>query len=263
MLEHSFHVSETIADFHLRFTRGWTLQELLAPRRQRVKFFDSAAKFIGTLPDLTDLVHTATNINLEVLKGKRHIREVSVAQKMSWASGRMTTRIEDRAYSLLGIFGISMPMLYGEGEKAFQRLQEEIMKVSTDLSLFAWEYLDDDDVEETTLLAPSPGNFADCHSVVHYAQQDQKSHHMTNLGLEIELVVEDFHGVALLNCSSEDRLDWVFCLCLQPSNADGWEQAQGRSSSQPVRCEVFTSSEPRRRLRKWNFEEIYLSLIHI
>jgi len=61
-----------------------------------------------------------------------------VADRMSWASNRVTTRLEDKAYCLLGIFKVNMPLLYGEGDKAFIRLQEEIMKTSEDRSLFAW-----------------------------------------------------------------------------------------------------------------------------
>ncbi|KAI5992016.1 hypothetical protein F5J12DRAFT_461928 [Pisolithus orientalis] len=57
---------------------------------------------------------------------------------MSWAADRKTTRVEDRAYSLMGLFGVNMPMLYGEGEKAFQRLQLEIIRTSSNHSIFAW-----------------------------------------------------------------------------------------------------------------------------
>jgi hypothetical protein len=61
---------------------------------------------------------------------------------MSWAAKRQTTKVEDCAYSLMGIFGINMPLLYGEGELAFVRLQEELMKVSDDYSIFAWKSKD-------------------------------------------------------------------------------------------------------------------------
>lgn len=80
----------------------------------------------------------------------------SVAQRTSWTSGRRTTRIEDRAYSLLGIFQVNMPLLYGEGSRAFQRLQEEIMKVSNDISIFAW--LEGAD-KSFGMLAGSPDSF--------------------------------------------------------------------------------------------------------
>ena len=61
---------------------------------------------------------------------------------MSWAANRMTTREEDRAYCLMGIFGVKLPTLYGEGMMAFQRLQEEIMRLHDDSTLFAWSLLD-------------------------------------------------------------------------------------------------------------------------
>lgn len=73
---------------------------------------------------------------------------------MKWASGRKTTRIEDIAYCLLGIFDINMPLLYGEGNKAFTRLQQEIIKVNNDLSIFGWSPEEsaisiDEDAEES------------------------------------------------------------------------------------------------------------------
>ena len=75
------------------------------------------------------------------------INSASVAQKMSWASKRTTTRLEDMAYSLMGIFDVNMPLLYGEGQKAFIRLQHEIVRVSDDESIFAWT---DSDLDEST-----------------------------------------------------------------------------------------------------------------
>lgn len=78
-----------------------------------------------------------TRIDKCSLQGE-DLEKASIAQRMSWAAKRKTTRIEDMAYSLLGIFGVNMPMLYGEGEKAFLRLQGEIMKISDDQSLFSW-----------------------------------------------------------------------------------------------------------------------------
>jgi len=67
------------------------------------------------------------------------LSEYPVAVKVSWSAGRQTTREEDRAYCLLGIFNVAMPLIYGEGSGAFRRLQEEIIKRSNDLSLFAWD----------------------------------------------------------------------------------------------------------------------------
>jgi hypothetical protein len=75
---------------------------------------------------------------------------------MSSASNRTTTRIEDIAYSLLGIFNVNLAMIYGEGEKAFLRLQEEIIKRSVDHSIFAWSGVEDG---HPGLLARSPAVF--------------------------------------------------------------------------------------------------------
>lgn len=120
------------------FTRGWTLQELIAPKD--VIFYDSKWEQIGTkLQDNTGVLVECTGIDPEVLSGIRPLHDVPVGERLSWASKRRTTRTEDAAYCLLGIFDVNMPLLYGEGPKAFLRLQEEIMKRSTDLSLLAWE----------------------------------------------------------------------------------------------------------------------------
>jgi hypothetical protein len=67
-----------------------------------------------------------------------NLKSFSIAQKMSWASSRQTTRPEDLSYCLLGIMGVHMPLLYGEGEGAFIRLQEEILKIGNDPTIFAW-----------------------------------------------------------------------------------------------------------------------------
>ncbi|KAI1782983.1 heterokaryon incompatibility protein-domain-containing protein, partial [Ganoderma leucocontextum] len=118
------------------FTRGWTLQELLAP--PHVVFLSRDWKPLGSKLALVELVHRTTNISPEALLEPQSLDTFSVAQRLSWAAKRETTRAEDRAYSLLGLFDINMPILYGEGERAFRRLQEEIMRRIPDQSLFAW-----------------------------------------------------------------------------------------------------------------------------
>ncbi|KAF5343329.1 hypothetical protein D9758_014196 [Tetrapyrgos nigripes] len=116
--------------------RGWTLQELLAP--EFVVFLDRDWERIGTRWSLQDVVSVVTGIPVDVFEG-RVIDEYSVAQRMSWAAFRETTRPEDQAYCLLGIFGVSMSPIYGEGGvKAFMRLQQEIIRISNDRSIFAW-----------------------------------------------------------------------------------------------------------------------------
>ncbi len=144
--------------------RGWTLQELIAPRV--VHFLSSVWGFLGTRNDLADYLEAGLGIPASVLRHEQSPLEFGVAQRMSWAAKRRTTRIEDEAYCLLGLFGINMPTLYGEGRKAFQRLQEEILKQTDDTTLFAWgrsdllESLRDyPGHAQTGLLASAPSDF--------------------------------------------------------------------------------------------------------
>ena len=116
------------------FSRGWTLQELIAP--SWLILFDANWSMIGTKYSLRKELSQITGIDQGVISGES-LRNTSVAQKMSWASERTTTRVEDMAYSLLGIFGVFMPILYGEGQNAFKRLQLEIIASSSDHSIFA------------------------------------------------------------------------------------------------------------------------------
>ncbi|KAI0864540.1 kinesin light chain 1 [Xylaria cubensis] len=106
------------------FTRGWTLHELLAPRC--VVFFSKDGHKLGSRPELDQLLHEVTGIAIDALQGKP-LSEFSRSERMSWARGRQTKRKEDKAYSLLGIFNVSIYIAYGEGEElAMDRLHAEI-----------------------------------------------------------------------------------------------------------------------------------------
>jgi hypothetical protein len=106
------------------FTRGWTLQELIAP--QCVEFFSQEQKWLGDKKSLEQQIHQITGISCYTLRGEPLAR-FSVTERLSWTEGRSTKRKEDLAYSLLGIFDINMPAIYGEGERnAFRRLLQEI-----------------------------------------------------------------------------------------------------------------------------------------
>ncbi|OSC97330.1 HET-domain-containing protein [Trametes coccinea BRFM310] len=118
------------------FTRGWTLQELIAPRS--LLFVARDWTVIGTKASLAALLEDITGVDADVLTFRRQLGDVSVARRMWWASARKTTRIEDEAYCLMGIFGVHMATIYGEGRRAFLRLQEEILKRTSDQTLFAW-----------------------------------------------------------------------------------------------------------------------------
>lgn len=115
------------------FTRGWTLQELVAPAR--VEFFSKERRLLGTRISLEQEVHQITQIPVGVLRGES-LANFSVENRMSWASTRTTTMKEDKAYCLLGIFGVFLSLIYGEGEAhAYLRLQEEIQRRYPELEL--------------------------------------------------------------------------------------------------------------------------------
>jgi len=150
------------------FTRGWTLQELLAPKR--VHFYSKDWRFLGTKDDLKGIISSITRIPEEVLAGEDCQPPTrSIAEVLSWASRRHTTVVEDTAYSLLGLLDINMPLLYGEGSKAFLRLQEELLKKYDDESLFAWEAPPNDALAQPYfgLLSPSVSYFEASHRFRH------------------------------------------------------------------------------------------------
>ncbi|KAL8899292.1 MAG: hypothetical protein Q9207_006269 [Kuettlingeria erythrocarpa] len=182
------------------FTRGWTLQELLAPNR--IVFLDHGWRVIGSIDrglkidtspeyppsqgeSLIDDISHATGINETDLYNSGG--STCVARKMSWLSRRETTRIEDMAYCVLGLCGVNMPLLYGEGDKAFKRLQLEIIKESDDETIFAW-FCDRNGNAMTNIsgiLATSPGNFAQSAQVEKALERrGTRPYSMTNKGLQ-------------------------------------------------------------------------------
>ncbi|KAG8158545.1 hypothetical protein KVR01_011667 [Diaporthe batatas] len=169
------------------FTRGWTLQELVAA--DKIEFYDADWGYRGDKATLMRQLHRVTVIDEQVLTDSNILAEIPVARKMSWASSRHTTRTEDMAYCLLGLFDISMPMIYGEGDRAFIRLQEEIAKETNDLSLFAWTSKEENDSEGFRgMFARSPAEFADCRNIVRWADflAPRPEFVITNHGVRLE-----------------------------------------------------------------------------
>lgn len=209
------------------FTRGWTLQELVAPIT--VRFFDGCWNEVGNKVTLLDLLSRVTTIPKDVLADPSALHSCSVAKKMSWAAKRATTRVEDTAYCLLGIFNVNMPLLYGEGKKAFIRLQEEILKETADHSLLAWKL----DVSTTNrfggpdfvgVLAQSPRNFIRSANVIPFFGHDSRDQPcmMTSRGLrmDVQLVSPKKIGdreirIALLNCHLEHDYSDILGLTLK------------------------------------------------
>ncbi|KAI1646702.1 HET-domain-containing protein [Daldinia loculata] len=184
------------------FTRGWTLQELLAP--SKVLFFDRHWTVLGDRSELAGVVSDITRIHIGALRDRSTIYDYSIAQRMSWAANRQTSRQEDIAYCLLGIFNINMPLLYGEGQNAFSRLQREIVEVSNDHSILAWDWWHSDTRPPLSALAPSPAEFRFCGSIVQNHKYDRNPYSITNLGISMNLTLIKMRvkGMVLvgLNC---------------------------------------------------------------
>jgi hypothetical protein len=217
LLEGDASMKSSTADFHHDrwFTRGWTLQELIAPTT--VQFFDKNWCYITSKENAStpSRLEELTGIPADVISDPSLIQFYGVAAKMSWASGRKTTRIEDTAYSLMGIFKVNMPLLYGEGKGAFIRLQEEILKDSDDHSIFAWDFQEGHDQEIFRfrgVLADDPSRFKASAFITPGSRRSAglapstTPYSMTNKGLRIEL--RKFFSrnldcfVALLDCKS-------------------------------------------------------------
>jgi hypothetical protein len=214
--------SQKLSKANRWFTRGWTLQELIAP--SRVEFYDKnwvnfgdrarLGKVLSAITEMDELAlgwHRDLDCRVALSTGRpgirspgsgchlcrQHVVEVmesfSVATRMSWAADRTTTREEDSAYSLLGIFGVNMPLLYGEGPGAFLRLQHEIVRKSaTDHSIFAFTPREDAGVvsrgghsHSTWLFARSASWFAGGPKLCKEVMSPTMT--LTNIGVELEL----------------------------------------------------------------------------
>lgn len=222
------------------FQRGWTLQELIAPHNLR--FYNKGWTFVGNKGDLCDLVEEITGIPTNFLLGMAELHHASVAQRMSWAAKRITKRQEDMAYCLLGIFGIYMPMIYGEGDKAFRRLQEHIMKDVGDDSILAWD-LDPSGwtpacaagITPGSALAPAPSFFANSGQVT---AVDRSGHSFDVQGGTIRLPVRLYTTpageiVGLLKCGPEANRQTVVGIPLAAApggNSDTYFRVAGRQA---------------------------------
>jgi hypothetical protein len=164
------------------FTRGWTLQELIAPSTRT--FYAQDWSPIPVAADLLTLIAEVTGVELDLLQDRELLPNYCVAKRMSWASARKTTRPEDMVYCLMGIFNVNMPVLYGEGaEKAFVRLQKEIINNSFDQTIFIWR----GPYDTSGLLAKSPSDFANTPPLRLWPPFHLVPFNLTNVGLHARL----------------------------------------------------------------------------
>ncbi|KAH6887063.1 heterokaryon incompatibility protein-domain-containing protein [Thelonectria olida] len=181
------------------FARGWTLQELLAPAF--LLFLDDSWGTIGSREEWSPEIESATGIGIKQLLD---FRSCCVATKLSWAANRQTTRVEDRAYSLLGLLGVSLPLIYGEGCNAFIRLQHELIRSYNDETIFVWgrppfsgNVLASGTSEfSSDILAPSPESFAHSNGLaIRQFDHGRRGFTMTNAGLSLNVELFEFPNV--------------------------------------------------------------------
>jgi hypothetical protein len=274
------------------FTRGWTLQELVAPRNRF--FFDADWKLIGKIlpdeadvledgPPLTTPLTTPTSptpsrrfrsslmdvddaegfplsialdqrIPLDLLCHRTTLADYCVAEKMFYAVKRSTTRPEDRSYSLVGIFDVNMPLLYGEGgDKAFLRLQEEIIKKDFDHSIFDWALPPPKAPLSAYrgLLARSPDDFTvrkQYANQLEHEYQFQFPYSMTNCGLKMKLAmmptgVHPGEYIAGLNCRHRDTEECRKIILVQIGAHDQYARVDAHTEA----LEFFSNLEKRLR----------------
>jgi hypothetical protein len=173
------------------FKRGWTLQELLAPRK--AYFFNQHWQFMASRNTLAPKIEKITGIPRTALR-QFNSSNFCIGEKMSWAAHRTTTRKEDQAYCLLGLFDVNIPLLYGEGSKAFPRLQDEIMRVSSDMSIFLWR---GEESPSNGMLAASPQGFENVpkrlkHQVFSEHFKISQGWTVNNTGMRIKLLLSPY-----------------------------------------------------------------------
>ncbi|KAK4169557.1 hypothetical protein QBC43DRAFT_307975 [Cladorrhinum sp. PSN259] len=227
------------------FTRGWTLQELIAPSLRCV--FDAAWTPI-TFTNMEEELAAAAKVPTKVLRDNSLVGSFCVAERMHWASKRQTTREEDIAYCLMGLFDIHMPTIYGEGgQKAFRRLQVEIMQTSFDQTLFAWRA----PYDSSGLLARKPSDFRDTPELSIWGPRYLSPYSMTNVGLSVlvfDATIRNQDGaapleaplMAMIQCDAHNpsTLQWQgLAIYLEPvAGAAFYVNGAERKAYRRVRC---------------------------
>ena len=236
------------------WSRGWTLQELIGP--ESASFYDCHWRGLGTKIELLSPISNKTEIPEDVLSHKTSPAVCSIAQRMSWAAIRETTRVEDRAYSLLGIFGVHMPIIYGEKENAFQRLQKAIIDNSKDESIFAWAMgIGNDKRKSSGLLAPSPSSYVDCGDIVSVRGSSGFNVINGELGINLRTFPHSMETYfAALNCTRRTHPDDRISIMISRLSTD---DEYVRVNKTYVGARVLMEPQS---LREFEAREIYVSL---
>ncbi|KAM0261878.1 hypothetical protein ACHAQJ_002081 [Trichoderma viride] len=252
------------------FQRGWTLQELLAPKILR--FYSITAlsdacsaqnvandnvipewRLLGTKGSMSTTIASITGIPREYLLGIAPLQNSSIAQRMSWAAYRETKRKEDLAYCLLGMFNITIPMIYGEGDQAFFRLQEQIMKVIKDDSILAWGLSDEPSANKTgkatagRIIAKAPSDFANSGHIIRRDETSKRTRSIDISGGSIRAylplhVTSTGQIVGLLSCGPKNNAQQVVGIPLIELSAAGSPDEYVRP--QGYRSSLYSAASP-------------------
>ena len=200
------------------FDRGWTLQELIGPKT--MIFCNHDWHIIGTRIELIAELSHKTKIPDSVLRHATKPSACSVAQRMSWAAERITTRVEDRAYSLMGLFDVYMPMIYGERERAFLRLQQHIIQKSKDESIFAWcTEFPGNSKTYSGLFAPSPSAYVHCSEIIQTRGSGGFSEVNGELSIPLQIAAHSMETyLALLHCTHRAKPDDNVSILITPTS---------------------------------------------
>lgn len=232
----------------------------MAPKTR--KFFARDWTLIDQWENLVGVVASITNIDEQALRDRDTISNFCIAQRMYWASKRETTRSEDMAYSLMGIFNVNMPVIYGEGaSKAFKRLQNEILQTSFDQSIFAWR----GNYESSGFLARSPADFRDTPELGLWHPSNLSPYVMTNVGLSLRLTniqkkeLGERAFLAALQCDVKDGEVWkILMIYLEPvgdGDANFFVNEKSCKAYRRVRCHEWMPIYGKE-LEGWPYENV-------
>ena len=231
---------------------------------QFLYFYDKNWSYCGNRDGLASAITSVTDIPMNFVLRGTAVREACVAKKMSWVSARQTSRIEDMAYCMLGLLDVNMPLLYGEGEKAFLRLQLEIIRKSDDESIFAWrrrrggpglsKYSEGS--QYLGLLAHAPSDFSESGSVEAWSRNgrdpryERQPYTMTNQGLQL------YHTVDKKSCTRYMYItSSVVAYELNCSNSEGQMLESGFIAKDPIIINLRKESEEQSKY--WCRQNIY------
>ena len=264
------------------FCRGWTLQELLFPKQIFLcgKDWNILRTSEGTdlLPKFDDIIVEITRIPKNCLQFDILIYEESIAARMSWMANRKTTRAEDIAYCLLGLFGVNLPLLYGEGINAFARLQQEIIRQWADESIFAWTGGMSREQGQRLIhgiLASHPKEFTHCNEVVSRPMELRIPYKITNRGFEITTKAVKVERAEIksawvyfiqLNCCwisrghSEDTVIERACLLAIEPYESGYIRSHPWLTSEELWSRFVLNSDPPQEVSEVDLQTYYIRL---